>query len=139
MDAGASVTVKNSLGPIMMKALIAGVIAAIVNVVIFFVGRAVVGGIAVDINQVGTYSPMPFFLPIVASLVPMLLAGLGLWVARRFIPRGNLIFVIVAALITLLSLASPYSGQVATTSAATVLMLMHLVVGGIMIGYLAKQ
>ena len=69
----------------------------------------------------------------------MLVAGLGLWIARRFIPRGNLVFVIGTAILVLLSLAGPFNGQIATTSAATVLAVMHLVVGALMIGYLARR
>ena len=114
-------------------------IAAVINVIIFFIGRAVVGGIDVDMNGTGTFAPMPFFLPAVASLLPTLVAGLGLWIARRFIPKGNQVFVIGTAILVLLSLVSPFSGQIATTSAAIVLAVMHLVVGALMIGYLAQR
>lgn len=132
-------TPTSSLGTILLNALIAGVIAAVINVIIFFIGRAVVGSIDVDMNGTGTFAPMPFFLPIVASLLPTLVAGVGLWIARRFIPRGNQVFVIGTAILVLLSLAIPFSGQIATTSAAIVLAVMHLVVGALMIGYLARR
>jgi len=82
---------------------------------------------------------MPFFLPIIASLLPTLVAGVGLWIARRFIPRGNQVFVMGTAILVLLSLAIPFSGQIATTSAAIVLAVMHLVVGALIIGYLAQR
>lgn len=128
-----------AFGSIMLNALIAGVIAAIINVVIFFVGGAVLGGIDVDMNGTGAFAPMPFFLPIIASLLPALVAGVGLWIARRFIPKGNQVFVIGTAVLMLLSLAIPFSGQIGTTSAAIVLAVMHLVVGAVMIGYLARR
>jgi hypothetical protein len=128
-----------AFGSIMLNALIAGVIAAVINVVIFFIGSGVVGGIDADMNGTGTFAPLPFFLPIVASLLPMLVAGVGLWIARRFIPRGNQVFVIGTAVLLLLSLAIPFNGQIATTSAAIVLAVMHLVVGALMIGYLARR
>lgn len=139
MSSSTASTQVKSIGTIMLNALVAGVIAAVINLIIFFIGRAVVGGIDVDINRIGTFVAMPFFLPIVASLVPMLVAGVGLWIARRFIPRGNLVFMIAVAILLLLSLAGPFSGQIATTSAAIVLLLMHLVVGALMIGYLAQR
>lgn len=128
----------NTIGPILIRALIAGVIAAVINLFLFFVGGAVVGGIDIDLEQIGEFTPMPFFLPIIASILPMLIAGLGLWIARRFMYRGNQVFIGVAAILTILSLASPFTGNVATMNAALVLALMHLVVGGVMIFYLAK-
>ena len=139
MSSKTNSTLTSSIGAILLNALIAGVIAAVINVIIFFIGGAVVGGIDVDMNGTGTFAPMPFFLPIVASLLPMLVAGLGLWIARRFIPGGNQVFVIGTAILVLLSLAIPFNGQIATTSAAIMLAVMHLVVGGLMIGYLAQR
>ena len=139
MNSETNSTQTTAFGSIMLNALKAGVIAAVINVVIFFIGRAVVGGIDFDMNGIGTFEPMPFYLPIVASLLPMLAAGVGLWIARRFIPRGNQVFVIGTVILVLLSLASPFSGQIATTSAAIVLAVMHLVVGALMIGYLARR
>ena len=139
MSSKTNSTPTSSIGAILLNALIAGVIAAVINVIIFFIGRAVVGGIDVDMNGTGTFAPMPLFLPVVASLLPTLVAGVGLWIARRFIPRGNQVFVIATAILVLLSLAGPFSGQIATTSAAIVLEVMHLVVGALMIGYLAQR
>ena len=139
MSSKTNSTPTSSIGAILLNALIAGVIAAVINVIIFFIGRAVVGGIDVDMNGTGTFAPMPFFLPVVASLLPTLVAGVGLWIARRFIPKGNQVFVVGTAILVLLSLAGPFSGQIATTSAAIVLAVMHLVVGALMIGYLAQR
>jgi uncharacterized membrane protein len=139
MSSKTNSTPTSSLGTISLNAFIAGVIAAMINVIIFFIGRAVVGGIDVDMNGAGTFAPMPFFLPVVASLLLTLVAGLGLWIARRFIPKGNQVFVIGTAILVLLSLAAPFNGQIATTSAAIVLAVMHLVVGALMIGYLAQR
>ncbi len=132
-------TLTNSIGAILLNALIAGVIAGAINVILFFIGGALVGGIEVDANGTGTFMPMPFFLPFLASVFPTLVAGAGLWIARRFIPRGNQVFIIGTAILVLLSLASPFSGQVATTGAAIILAIMHLVVGALMIGYLAQR
>ncbi len=138
MSSATNSTLETGFGPILLKALIAGVIAAVINVILFFVGGAFVGGIDVDINQVGEFTPLPFYFPAFASIVPMLVAGVGLWIARRFIPRGNTVFVVGVAILTLLSLFSPLGSTVATTSAGIVLALMHLVAGGVMIWYLAK-
>lgn len=128
----------NSINPIMLKALIAGIVAAVINMLIFFIGRAMVGGIDVDMNGTGQFAAMPFFLPMLASLLPMLAAGLGLWILRRFFPRANQVFAIGTAVVVLLSLAVPFSGQIANTSAAIVLALMHIIVGVLMIGFLGQ-
>ena len=139
MNSKTNSTQTTAFGSILLNALIAGVIAAVINVIIFFIGGAMVGGIEVDMNGTGTFAPMPFFLPIILSLLPTLVAGVGLWIARRFIPRGNQVFVIGTAILVLLSLGGPFSGQIATTSASIVLAVMHLVVGALMIGYLARR
>lgn len=139
MDSLTSIKLTNSMGPIMLNALIAGAIAAAINLIIFFIGRALVGGIDVDMNRTGTFAARPFFLPIFTSLLPTLVAGVGLWIARRFIPKGNLVFTIGTVVLVLLSLTGPFGDQIATTSAAIVLLLMHLVVGALMIGYLAQR
>ena len=128
-----------TISSIMQNALIAGVIAGVINVIIFFLGGTLVGGIEFDMNMTGEFAPMPFFMPIVASLLPSLLAGIGLWVARRFIPRGNMVFIIGTAILTLLSLAGPFNGQIATQGASIVLASMHLVVGAVLMGYLAQR
>lgn len=128
-----------TVSSIMQNALIAGVIAGVINVIIFFIGGTLVGGIEFDMNMTGEFAPMPFFMPIVASLLPSLLAGIGLWIARRFIPRGNMVFVIGTAILALLSLAAPFNGQIATQSASIVLASMHLVLGVVLIGYLAQR
>lgn len=139
MDSLTSIKLTNSMGPIMLNALIAGAIAAAINLIIFFIGRALVGGIDVDMNRTGTFAARPFFLPIFTSLLPTLVAGVGLWIARRFIPKGNLVFTIGTVVLVLLSLTGPFGDQIVTTSAAIVLLLMHLVVGALMIGYLAQR
>ncbi len=65
----------DSIGPIMLKAVIAGIVAAAINLIVFFIGRAIVGGIEVDMSGTGQFAPMPFFLPILVSLLAMLVAG----------------------------------------------------------------
>ena len=130
---------QNTIGRDLGNAAIAGLISAVINVIIFFVGSALVGGIQVATTPGAPYAPLPFFVVAIASFVPTLVAGVGLWISRRFIPRGVLVFQITAAVVTLLSLASPFSDQVATTGAGVVLAITHLVVGGVMIWYMTLR
>ena len=128
-----------SIGTILTNALIAGVISAVINLLIFFIGGAVVGGIEVATTPGEPFAPLPFFIVVIASIVPTLLAGIGLWIAAGYIPNGIRVWQIVAVVITLLSLGSPFGGQVATIAAAVLLALMHVVVGGVMVWYLTLR
>lgn len=127
------------LGPTLLNALIAGLIAAVANLLIFFIGSALVGGIQAALTPGAAFEPLPFAAVIASSILPMLVAGFGLWVAARFIPRGVLVWQITAVVLTLLSLGGPFGGQIATTSGAILLASMHLVVGGIMVWFLTLR
>jgi len=140
MDTSVAVTNDQiGFGSIFKAALIASLIAAVANVLLHFIGGALVGGIDVLTPEGGAYRPLPFVFVIIASVVPMLIAGVGLWIAKRFLPYGVRIFQGVAVLVTLLSLAGPFSNQVATLGAGIVLALMHFVEGGVMIWYLTLR
>lgn len=129
----------SSFSSIFKAALIASLIATVGNLLLHFVGGTLVGGIEVLTPEGDTYRPLPFFFVIIASIVPMLAAGVGLWLFERFLPYGTRIFQGAAVLITLLSLISPLSNQVATLGAGIVLALMHLVEGGVMVWYLTLR
>lgn len=140
IDTSAAVTSNQAgFGSIFKAALVASLIAAVANLLLHFIGGALVGGIEVLTPEGDAYRPLPFVFVIIASVVPMLVAGVGLWVAKRFLPYGVRIFQVVAVLVTLLSLAGPFSNQVATLGAGIVLALMHIVVGGVMIWYLTLR
>jgi len=130
---------QSSFGSIFKAAFVASLIAAVANLLLHFVGGALVGGIDVLTPEGDAYRPLPFVFVIIASVVPMLAAGVGLWIAKRFLPYGVRIFQVVVVLVTLLSLAGPFSNQVATLAAGIVLALMHLVEGGVMLWYLTLR
>jgi hypothetical protein len=120
-------------------ALIAGGIATVLNLLLFWLGGALVGSIDTLEPAGSAFRPLPFYFVVIASVVPMLAAGLGLWLFERFLPYGTRIFQVLATLLVVLSLAGPFTGQVATTAAAIVLALMHVVEGAVMIWYLTLR
>lgn len=119
-------------------ALITGVISAVINLILFFVGSAVLGTIEVAMAPGEPFVAMPFFAVIFASLIPTLVAGIGLWIFRRFIPMGNQIFIGLAIIFTLFSLYPPIT-QSPTIAVGILLSIMHLVVGGMIAGYMTTR
>ena len=128
-----------SLLTTLTAALIAGGIATVLNLLLFWLGGALVGSIDTLEPAGSAFRPLPFYFVVIASVVPMLAAGLGLWLFERFLPYGTRIFQVLATLLVVLSLAGPFTGQVATTAAAIVLALMHVVEGAVMIWYLTLR
>lgn len=123
-----------SFWAVIRKTVITGVVAGFINVLLYFIGGAIVGGINIQLSPGAGYMVMPPFLPFVASLIPTLLAGLGLWLAARVLSAtGIKIWQGAVVILTLLSLISPFTEQVQTTDAGIVLAMMHLVVGGLML------
>jgi hypothetical protein len=113
-----------------------GVIAAVANLIVYFIARPLAGGELY--HQMGPGNPveaLPVAAVVVSSFVPsifatLLYAGLG-----RFTRRPVTIFTVIAVAFGLLSLASPLSLTIETTSKLT-LSLMHLVAGAAITGAL---
>ena len=119
------------MGRIFRAGLIAGVVAAIINVVIALVARSVIAGVPGDF---GPFAPFA----VASSTIFGALAGAAVFalisrVSRRPVP----VFTVVAVLFLLFSFASPlyimgsdsprFAGANGSTAAA--LILMHLVTG----------
>jgi hypothetical protein len=75
-------------------------------------------------------------------IVISLLAGLAGWtllaVLERFTARPRTVWVVIAAVVLLLSLGGPWSGTDITTGSRLTLTLMHLAVGAVLIPLLAR-
>lgn len=90
-------------------------------------------GSPVQIQQAnGPVTDLPVIAAFVASLLPGILGSAAFALALGRIPRTVLVMQIVAGVITLLSLISPFTLPVDTTS-IVVLSVMHLLVGGFVI------
>ena len=110
MSAIASSSLQPALSKSLLAGVIAGVIAAVINNVYGFAYTAVTG------NSHPLINPVSITL---ASLIPLLIAGLGYWLVARFMPaRATLIFVAGTLVLAALSLGSSFGGQLPDGSTA---------------------
>ena len=128
------------MGSIMKNAIIAGVIAGIINLILFFVGNAFFGGIT-EIETPGTNPvQMSFIKPLILSIVPALLAGIGLWVAQKWIPKGTRVWQIGTLAIALLTIGGPLNQSlIPNPSAGIILAIMHVVLGVVLVWYMTLR
>lgn len=120
--------------------LIAGVIAAIANLIVYFVGRSM--GVPFDIiMQPGTpITPLPIPAIILFSGVPALIAAVVAWGLNRYVARGNMIFVGIAVVILLVSLLPDIlMPEPVTMSTRFGLIVMHLIAGSVITFLLSRQ
>jgi hypothetical protein len=124
-------------GRIWQTGLLAGGVAAIGNLIVYFIAQA----LGVNFNFItppaGTTAP-PFALAVVmASLIGVLLATLVFWLMPRLTQRPITIYRIVAVVALVLSFAQPFSLNMGMIPGAgpvgietiIALNLMHLVAG----------
>lgn len=110
-----------------LLALIGGVVGAVVNVAIALIAPALIGA-AVQVAQPGTtvLQDLPLPAVIAASITPAFVAAAVLWLLGRFTKAPIQIFQIIAVVIALLSLFSPFSIPVGLGSQLA-LCAMHIV------------
>jgi hypothetical protein len=114
---------------LLTAAAIAGGVGALINLVIFFVLPAVFN-VSLRIPLMGTGSELvelPFFMVIMASIVPAF-GGAGVfWVLSKFTAQPVRIFRIIAIVFGGFSLIMPFSMGIGVTQ-TIILDLMHIVV-----------
>ena len=109
--------------PILKAGLLSGLAAGVANLIVYFVGKA--SGVPFEVTQSGTRTPVPFFMPLVASVVVTLLGAVVLWLLTG-VKNGLTIWTALAvAFVVLYSVGA----LLAATSTATgiVLTIMHVV------------
>ena len=115
---------------IWILALSAGAIAAVVNLVVYFIALA--ASVPLQIAAPGsTQLERLQLVPVaLASLIPAFAAAAVLLLLRRFTPRADTVFQVIAVLFTLASFGGPLG---LPTDGATkfVLNLMHVVAAAI--------
>lgn len=120
--------------------LIAAVIAAVVNLVVYFVGQAM--GVPYEIiMQPGTpLTPLQIPQILVMSILPGVVAALLAWALNRYLARGNTIFVGIAVLILLLSLVPLVTmAETVTTTTRIALAIMHVATAAIITYMLSRK
>ena len=119
--------------------LIAGLVAAVVNAGLFFAFHAT--GVLHD----GVYvqpprQPLTLVPVLMASLVPSLIGSLVFFLLERFTNRGYRLFSILALVLAVLSLISPFTVPVnGTLGYALVLCAMHLVVALVLVYVIGQR
>jgi magnesium-transporting ATPase (P-type) len=136
MSAQASVRKeKAATGKLWWVSILAGVVAAVLNIIVMFIANATGVVLEVDNPQMGTMvvdaAPIAIF-----SFVPALGAGLLLWLLDRFTARPFTIFWIISGVFLLLSLIPDFTTPMAP-GAPFWLALMHFVAAAPIVGLLS--
>jgi hypothetical protein len=121
---------QTGFGRLLLVGLAVGLVAAVVNLIIFFVGSAL--GVPF-VALMGADQPLQELsagMFIGASIVPALLGAVFYGLLGRFTKRGTTIFLAVSAVFALLSLGGPLTMPV-PLSTKLVLSLLHLITAAI--------
>ena len=114
------------LGRVLMAGLTGGVIAAVINVVIYFAAQGINGGpLLVQTPQAPTPQPLPLPAVLLLSVAPGLAAGVVYWVLARFTRTPARWFLVIAALVFVLFFFGPL-GSASGLVAVWALELMHV-------------
>ena len=116
---------------LLLFGMVAGVLAAVVNAVVYLLASAV-GAIPESVVVSGG-GPITLGAILVSSFVPALLAALFLAVLERFTRRAIGIFRVVAVVLLVLSLSAPLTIAGAPAAMILALFLMHIVAAGVII------
>jgi len=116
------------------RLLAVAVIAAVVNVVAFLIGSAAGATMTVSSPQ---EMQIPVVVVIVATLVPLLLAGIVTWLIAKRVPAFRTVARWVGTIVALISVVEPFLVTDDTTTAVS-LAVMHIVGGAAWFVALAK-
>ena len=112
-------------------------LASVVNVAIYYLGRALFNlPFAIPMQTGAEPSPLPVIMVVVASTVPALLAAVVLYILNRLSRHGLRIFVALSVVLALLSLVGPLSLPIDGGTIAA-LSLMHFGAAAAIVGVLA--
>lgn len=96
-----------SFGEAVKAGLIGGIIAAFINSLLFFLGQALNGGV-LELTD-GPVAELSIFMVLMASIIPGIVAGLIYLVIHRFTVKPRRWFIVLAAVIFILSVFQPIS------------------------------
>lgn len=106
---------------------IAGGVSAVINAVLFFIFHG--AGVITDAIPVQPNQPLTVVPVLISSVLPAIIGSIVFFLFEKFTNNGFGIFRIVAIVLLVLSLASPFMGiPNITTGFAVVLDIMHVVV-----------
>ena len=117
---------------LLWAAPVTAVIAAVINTIIYFIGKAA-GAFPESIIIPNANAPLKLPPVILASLIGVLVGGIVFAVIARFSTKPISVFQIVAAVVLILSLATPFQIPNAPLGMVLLLELMHLIAGSLAI------
>lgn len=119
--------------------LLAGVVSAVINATLFFVFQA--AGVLTDTVFVQPPNqPLTLVPVLMASIVPSLLGSIVFFLIEKFTNNGYRIFSILALILTVLSLFSPFTVPVHVTMGySLVLCVMHVVVAFVLVYFIGRS
>ena len=109
--------------------VITALIAAIVNVVIYFIGNSLVQPLQVVMGGATAPVQLPLFAVVIFSVVPLLGAMVLLWLLGRFTARPFTIFTLIAVIFLLISFIPDLTMAGVSDLNKAILVLMHTVAG----------
>jgi hypothetical protein len=129
---------RRSLGDIWKAGIVAAVVAAVVNVGLYLIGRAV--GSFPDTALTPMGRPVDAFGAAFVSILGVLAGTAVYTVLARLLdtPRANRWFVILAVVVLVLMAATPLGVSNAPVSQIVIMELMHLVAGSAAIYFLTR-
>ncbi|MBA2454041.1 MAG: hypothetical protein H0V47_12775 [Chloroflexia bacterium] len=119
-----------SAGQIILAGVVAAVAASVANVMVYLIASAV-GAIPDDLPEAAELVGIPSI--IVACVITITVASVAFWVFTRFSENPIKNFVILAAIVLMTSLSSPFSIEGATAGLITSLLVMHVVATAIVL------
>ncbi len=137
MTTAVSQASKPTLGTVWRNGLIAIVVAAVANAVLYFIGAAL--GWMPDTVLTPMGQPVTI-VPVVAStVIALVVATIVYSILNRFTGNPNRWFTIIAVIVLVVSAASPLSLPGAPTMMIVLLEVMHLVAGVAAIYFLRQS
>ena len=116
----------------------AAIVAAIINVILFFLFHAL--GIITDDIFVQPNQPLTFVPVIISSVIPTLIASLVFFLIEKFSNNGYKIFRLVAIILLFVSFVNPFMGiEGITIGYGIVLNVMHVVVVSSLLYFIGKE
>ena len=120
---------KPPIARIWFSGILAAIVSAVVNILLFFVGAAI-GAFPSDLlipSIGGTAAPMTVVPVALMSVLPILVATLVYTVLSRFTDNPNRWFNILAAIVFIAMLVTPFTIPGAPTVTIILLEIMHVV------------
>jgi len=128
---------KPALVAIWRNGLIAAIVAAVINAILFYIGAAAGGFPASVLTPMGV--PITVMPVIIATVLGIVVGTLGYAILSRFTTNPNRWFTIVAIVVLLLMVYNPFTLVGAPVLMIALLEIMHLVVGGAAIYFLTRS